>query len=84
MYIMPTSCFSDNSKSIKEQINSAETRSIDKLITDNPLIFRLCCCCVVRHRKRVGTAKSNHVSSETVLNIDQIEFTPTTPIAHET
>jgi hypothetical protein len=90
MVIMPSSCLSDNSKSIKDQITTVDSQSIDKLISDNPLIFRLCCFCVARQRKRVGTAKqngtANHVngySSETILNIDQIEFTPTTPIAHE-
>ena len=92
MYIMP-SCFSDNPKSVKEDFkeNSPGSRSVDSLISDNPTIFRICCCCIVRRRKRVDTAKqngtSNHAignsSDETVLNIDQIEFSPTTPITCE-
>lgn len=94
MYIMPSSCFSDSSKSTKEPVKetSSESRTIEKLISENPLIFRIFCCCMIRRRKRVDTAKQNGTSNYnndnnsdgTVLNIDQIELTQTTPITHET
>lgn len=85
MYIMPTSCFSDDAKSQIKR-NSEETRSLDHLIVDNPLIFRVCCCCVARRRKRVDTAKQNgtanhHETHSSDVTIDQIEFTQTSPIA---
>lgn len=94
---MPSSCFSDSSKTAANDLHqikddSLDTRSIDKLIADNPLIFRICCCCFVRRRKRVDTAKQNGITShaindsnsdENILNIDQIEFTQTSPIANE-
>lgn len=96
MYIMP-SCFS-SSKTTKETTtstnldNSIDERSVDNFIMDNPLIFRICCCCVARRRKRIGTAKQNgavnlisdNISTETVLQIEQIEFIQTSPIANGT
>lgn len=87
MYIKPSSCFSDSSKTMKDPAKpgSPETRSMEKLIVDNPLMFRILCCCVVRQRKRVDTAKlnghsvqlNNNDTVETTLSIDHIEFTPT-------
>lgn len=80
---MASSCFTDSSKVAKDQ-SKEDARSIDTLIVDNPLLFRICCWCFVRRRKRVGTAKQNgtchptdDVSDGSVLNIDNIEFTQT-------
>lgn len=75
---MAWSWFTNSSKKVKDE----DARSIDNLIVDNPLLFRICCLCFVRRRKRVGTAKqngfSNHIDDSvadgTVLNIDKIEF----------
>lgn len=90
MYIMP-SCFSDRSKTAKDPAkdSSPTVRSVESFVVDNPLMFRLCCCCVVRRRKRVGTAKQNgangHISDnhsdESVLKIEHIEFSQTSPPA---
>ena len=89
MYIMP-SCFSNNVKSIPSPVKVKQTTSnnlLEKFIIDNPLLFRVCCFCITRRRKRVDTAKcngdvSNDViernSDDTVLTIDQIEFTRST------
>lgn len=63
--------------------------SVESFVVDNPLVFRICCCCVVRQRKRVGTAKQNGVAnghigdnhSDEVLNIEHIEFSQTSPPA---
>jgi hypothetical protein len=100
MYIMPASCFGSNAKSISSPIKpplpppltptSAKTivneNLLEKFIIDNPLIFRVCCFCISRRRKRVDTAAStakcngngeaNH--ADEILTIDQIEFTPST------
>ena len=63
------------------------TNLFEKFIIDNPLIFRVCCFCITRRRKRVDTAKCNgdvnndileRNSDDTVLTIDQIEFTRST------
>lgn len=62
---------------------------MDKCFVNYPIILRACCCCVVRRRKRIDTAKQNgtnnnnhtngYSSDETILNIDHIEFSQTTP-----
>jgi hypothetical protein len=59
---MTSECFSDGSKDIKRQSTSAassETNLLDNMITDNPLIFRICCFCLMRSRHRVDIAKKN-------------------------
>lgn len=88
MYIMPSSCFSNNVKSIPSPVKVKQsTNLLEKFIIDNPLIFRVCCFCITRRRKRVDTAKCNgdvgndileRNSDDTVLTIDQIEFTRST------
>lgn len=90
MYIMTSSCFSNNSKPIPSPVKPKQTdhdNLVEKFIIDNPLIFRVCCFCISRRRKRVDTAKlngNNHNdilernSDDTVLTIDQIEFTRST------
>ena len=87
MYIMP-SCFSNNVKTIASPVKVKQTTNLlEKFIIDNPLIFRVCCFCITRRRKRVDTAKTNgdvrndmleRNSDDTVLTIDQIEFTRST------
>lgn len=79
MYIMAPSCFTTSSKKVKDQ-SKEDANSIDNLIFDNPLLFRICCWCFVRRRKRVGTAKQNGTFNiaddvSSILNIDHIEFT---------
>lgn len=85
---MPSSCFSDNVKSIQSPVKVKQSSNLlEKFIIDNPLIFRVCCFCITRRRKRVDTAKCNgdvsndileRNSDDTVLTIDQIEFTRST------
>jgi hypothetical protein len=87
---MPSSCFSKALQSPAKQNGNAvkikKTESdglMEKFIIDNPLIFRICCFCIVRSRKRVDTTEktnghANHIqrnSDDTVLTIEQIEFT---------
>jgi hypothetical protein len=97
------SCFNNlNGKAISSPIKSSSEAAlkvkndkmttndslIEKFIIDNPFIFRICCFCVARHRKRVDTAIKqvqqngngvNHIHDEDksneVLNIDHIGFT---------
>jgi hypothetical protein len=75
------SCFNNSVKSVPTPVKpkAADNGLVEKFIVDNPLIFRVCCLCVARRRKRVDTAKqngnANHIHDETILTIDQIEFT---------
>lgn len=90
MYIMPSSCFSSNTKPLPSPIKPKvpdHDGIFEKFIIDNPFIFRVCCFCISRRRKRVDTAKVNgnghndiheRNSDDTVLTIDQIEFTRST------
>lgn len=61
MYIMTSECFSDGSKEnrIEESTTSSDTNLLDSMITDNPLIFRICCFCLMRSRHRVDIAKKD-------------------------
>lgn len=69
--------------------NDDDNNIFEKFIIDNPLIFRICCLCLSRRRKRVDTAIVNgngnvvHNPDDTVLTIDQIEFTRSTIALNE-
>jgi hypothetical protein len=62
MYIMTSECFNDGSKESTKNRESSTTSSdsnlLDNMITDNPLIFRICCFCLMRSRHRVDIAKT--------------------------
>lgn len=89
MHIMPSSCFSKALQSPAKQngngVKLKKTESdglMEKFIIDNPLIFRICCFCIVRSRKRVDTTEkanghANHIqrnSGDTVLTIEEIQL----------
>ena len=89
---MPTSCFKKALQSpVKQNGNCVKIKKsesdglMEKFIIDNPLIFRICCFCIVRSRKRVDTTTklNGHTiarnSNETVLTIDEIEFYNNSP-----
>lgn len=86
MYIMSSTCF-NGTKPVVSPVKtklSEHDNLIEKFIIDNPFIFRVCCFCISRRRKRVDTSKLNgndhleRTSDDTVLTIDQIEFTRST------
>lgn len=65
MYIMNSECFNAGSKVSSSKTRessiaaSSDSQLIDNMITDNPLIFRICCFCLMRSRHRVDIAKKN-------------------------
>jgi hypothetical protein len=89
---MPTSCFSKALQSPKKASTEDEKEDkelkpinenlVEKFIIDNPMIFRICCLCVVRRRMRVVAADdkqnghANHNDSD-----DNIEFTRSSTLA---
>lgn len=85
MHIMPSSCFSKGIQSPKKspmKIKSAEVNNeglLDKFIIDNPLIFRICCLCIVRRRMRVDTVtkQNGHANHER----NSVEFTRSSTLA---
>lgn len=92
MHIMPTSCFSKALQSPKKamtdengnkEIKEINENLVEKFIIDNPMIFRICCFCIVRRRMRVVAAEeskqnghANHIDSD-----DNIEFTRSSTLA---
>lgn len=85
MHIMPSSCFSKAKQSPiksneKVAVNKTESTGLfDKFIIDNPLIFRICCLCVVRRRMRVDTVtkQNGHANNER----NSVEFTRSSTLA---
>lgn len=61
MTVMTSDCLSENSKSPKD-IQDASSDIFDDIITDNPLIFRICCFCLMRSREKVDIEKANEVT----------------------
>lgn len=91
MHIMPSSCFSKPLQSPVKQngncVKIKKTKSdglMEKFIIDNPLIFRICCFCIVRSRKRVDTTEksnghANHIqNSSEILTIEEIQLNSST------
>ena len=84
MHILPSSCFS---KKIQSPVKSNEEQAIpnktegvvEKFIIDNPLIFRICCLCVVRRRMRVDTETKQNGHGNHERNF--IEFTRSSTLA---
>lgn len=57
MTIVTSECLSENSKSpmkmTKKETEDSTSDLFDDIITDNPLIFRVCCFCLMRSRQRI-------------------------------
>lgn len=92
---MPSSCFrkaiQSPTKKNENSVKVKQTKSdglVEKFIIDNPLIFRICCFCIARSRKRVdATEKTNgHAnqiprnSDDIILTIEQNEFSNSSTI----
>lgn len=84
MHILPSSCFS---KKLQSPVKSNGDKTIvnhtdgvvEKFIIDNPLIFRICCLCVVRRRMRVDTESKQNGHGNHERN--SVEFTRSSTLA---
>lgn len=73
MTVMTSDGLSENSKTSPMKEHKKEdsvSELFDDIITDNPLIFRICCFCLMRSRQRVDVVKSDEL---TIKNDDCIE-----------
>lgn len=64
MTVMTTDCLSENSKTLplKEEEEDSSSQLFEDIITDNPLIFRICCFCLMRSRQRVDVVKPDELT----------------------